>query len=173
MVSAWVTLYMGIYMAHESLTYQSSYAYWLAPCISVMGALVLTDICLTAYTIFWATDEDMAISVPPVEIVIAEDTDPKLTRIESLERIHLEKSAAVFNAYLTANASDAGGLRPRSSVEQQLSPQPSLEGQLAPQGSLNRRTSFSRVSLTELRRNSSLDRRNSLNMSRISTDGRE
>ena len=133
MVSAWVTLYMGIYMAHESLTYQSSYAYWLAPCISVIGALILTDICLTAYTIFWATDKggaNVAIGgVPPVQVVIEEDADRKLTRLESLERIRSEKTAtlgkraALLNAYTNAHASDADSLRPQASVERSLGPE--------------------------------------------------
>ena len=48
-ISAWATLYIGIYMAHESLTYQSSYLYWLTPCVAVMGALVLLDVVLTLY----------------------------------------------------------------------------------------------------------------------------
>ena len=117
MVSAWVTLYMGIYMAHESLAYQSSYAYWLAPCISVMGALILGDICLTASPFFWATEEGgVSVAngcVPPVQVVIEEDADLKLTRLESLERIRSEKTATMgkratlLNAYTNAHASDA------------------------------------------------------------------
>ena len=48
-ISAWATLYIGIYMAHESLTYESSYLYWLTPCVAVMGTLVLLDVVLTLY----------------------------------------------------------------------------------------------------------------------------
>ena len=46
-VSAWTTLYMGIWIAHASLTYQASYMYWLVPAAVVSGALVLADLALT------------------------------------------------------------------------------------------------------------------------------
>ena len=50
--SAWVTVYMGIYMAHTSLTYQASYITWMVPIASVMGCVVLADAILSIFHAF-------------------------------------------------------------------------------------------------------------------------
>lgn len=39
----------GVYMAHTSLTYQSSYVVWLAPIVAVSGSILAADICLSFY----------------------------------------------------------------------------------------------------------------------------
>ena len=43
-LSSWVVVYTGVYIAHESVAYQSSYSSWLIPIALVMGAIVLADI---------------------------------------------------------------------------------------------------------------------------------
>ena len=47
MASAWATLYMGIWMAHTSLTYKANLVVWLVPVAAAMGLILLVDICLT------------------------------------------------------------------------------------------------------------------------------
>ena len=48
-VSAWATVYTGIYMAHTSLAYQASYTTWLLPIAVIMGVIILADLLLSAY----------------------------------------------------------------------------------------------------------------------------
>jgi hypothetical protein len=52
-LSAWVTIYLGVYMAHGDLDYQSDYVTWLCPITACMGTLVLVDVVLTLY-LAWA-----------------------------------------------------------------------------------------------------------------------
>jgi hypothetical protein len=47
MLSAWVTIYLGVYMAHGSPAYKSSYAAWLVPIAVVMGTMVVVDVLLS------------------------------------------------------------------------------------------------------------------------------
>ncbi|GAX80927.1 hypothetical protein CEUSTIGMA_g8362.t1 [Chlamydomonas eustigma] len=46
-LAAWTTVYLGVYMAHESPVFQLSYVTWLVPITTVMGLLVLLEGCLT------------------------------------------------------------------------------------------------------------------------------
>ena len=46
-ISAWATIYLGIYMAHGSTAYNASLKTWLIPVVTVMGCLVLIDIALS------------------------------------------------------------------------------------------------------------------------------
>ena len=46
-LSAWTTVYLGIYIAHGSPTYELEYNQWLVPVAVVMGCMVLADIVLS------------------------------------------------------------------------------------------------------------------------------
>lgn len=46
-LSAWVTIYLGIVIGHASPTYNLDYAAWLCPTAIVMGLMVIADVVLT------------------------------------------------------------------------------------------------------------------------------
>jgi hypothetical protein len=51
-ISAWATIYLGIYMAHGSIAYNASLAIWLSPVVAMMGSLALADITLSIMASF-------------------------------------------------------------------------------------------------------------------------
>lgn len=59
LLSSWATVYTGVYMAHESLTYQATYTDWLVPIIVVMATLVLLDIGLSLYRLGFGAHSDL------------------------------------------------------------------------------------------------------------------
>eukprot|EP00798_Chlamydomonas_sp_ICE-L_P021420 gene21420-28384_t len=61
LISAWVTVYLGVYIYHENPVYQASYAQWMLPIVIVNGSIVAMDIAFTIHKRYALKD------APPTE----------------------------------------------------------------------------------------------------------
>ena len=145
-VSAWTTLYMGIWMAHTSTAYQASYTYWLAPIVAVMGTMLLVDICLTAYTIMRPEDVDDLAAVAAVSAVEVGGMPPGADVKGKANDQMQAKANDLYDAEL-------GEYKIRTSIG--ADPHPD------------------ETPADLVRTSQRLSRRNSLNQRRVSADGRE